>query len=271
VSSDQSVCPYCGEKHPGAWYKKILYSAIFNDPVKFAKLIIGINVVIYVLSIFMSGTSTGLSLNPLNFLSPDTRSLIFLGAGGRIPVDRFSFYWSFISASYLHGSVLHIFFNMVAFYQLFGIMNNFYGVARSFIIYFFSGIAGFFLSYKMGTPLTIGASAAICGFIGACFYYGFSRGGMYGKLVLKQVSGWILSLAVFGLLVPGIDNFGHLGGFIGGALTAFLLNYKEQRQENFVDRLIFIILFIFTILVLIWSVLVASGVLKFIPINYWRL
>lgn len=231
VSRDEPQCPYCGVKNPGAWYKNNIVFTLLRDGDFVIKFIIGVNIFFYVLSLIVS-SGISFSPNPLNFLSPDTRALIFMGASGRVPVDSYHFWWSFVSASYLHGSILHIGFNMLAFSQLYKYVLNFYGNTRSFIIYSVSGISGFVLSYLSGTSVTIGASAAICGLIGALFYYGRSRGGLHGSIVYRQVSGWIISLVIFGLLIPGIDNFGHLGGFAGGLLSGFALGYIENRKDN---------------------------------------
>jgi rhomboid protease GluP len=216
------------------------------------KLIIGINIFFYILSLIISN-GISFSANPLNFLSPDTRALIFMGASGKIPVESYNFWWSFVSASYLHGSILHIGFNMLAFSQLYKYTLSFYGNTRSFIIYSISGISGFVLSYISGTSVTIGASAAICGLIGALFYYGKSRGGLHGSIVYKQVSGWIISLVIFGLLIPGIDNFGHLGGFLGGLVSGFLLGYIENRKNNIFNTVLAFFLIVLTAGVLLMS------------------
>lgn len=254
VSKDESECPYCGLKNPGAWYKNNIVFTLLRDGDFVIKLIIGVNIFFYVLSLIVS-QGISFSPNPLNFLSPDTGALIFMGASGRVPVDTYKIWWSFVSASYLHGSILHILFNMIAFSQLYKMVLNFYGNSRTFLVYSISGISGFVLSYLSGTSVTIGASAAICGLIGSLFYYGKSRGGMHGKLVYKQVTGWIISLAVFGLLVPGIDNFGHLGGFLGGIITGFLFGYLEKKQENSLSRVCGILLALLTFFVLLMSVL----------------
>jgi len=66
------------------------------------------NVGMFVLSLLIHPLKTGLSLNPLTFLSPDNGSLILMGATGVIPIHRFGRWWTLISANYLHGSVLHI-------------------------------------------------------------------------------------------------------------------------------------------------------------------
>lgn len=256
VSKDEQKCPYCGVKNPGAWYKNNIVFTLLRDGDFVIKLIIGLNIFFYVLSLILSN-GISFSPNPLNFLSPDTRALIFMGASGRLPVDTYKIWWSFVSASYLHGSILHIIFNMIAFSQLYQMTLNFYGNSRTFLIYSLGGVSGFVLSYLSGTPVTIGASAAICGLIGSLFYYGKSRGGLHGTIVYKQVTGWIISLVIFGLLMPGrIDNFGHLGGFLGGLITGFLFGYLEKKQESFLSR-------VFAVFV----ALVYSGVLSLSVLN----
>ena len=58
--------------------------------------------------------------------------------------------------------------------------------------------------------------------LGALLYYGKSRGGAYGSSVYREVSGWVISLFMFGLIFPGINNWGHGGGIIGGIIVAFV-------------------------------------------------
>jgi rhomboid protease GluP len=113
-----------------------------------------------------------------------------------------------------------------------------YGTYRMFIIYTLGGIAGFLLSYLVGVPLTIGASAAIMSLIGAVLYYGKSRGGAYGQFIFRQIGGWVVGIFLFGFLVPGINNWGHAGGMFAGAILGFFLGYQERRRENLGHKLL---------------------------------
>ena len=76
-------------------------------------------------------------------------------------------FWTLVSANYLHGSILHIFFNMAALRQLGLLVAREYGVYRMFIIYTLGGIIGFFISYLASVSWTIGASAAVCSLAGS--------------------------------------------------------------------------------------------------------
>jgi rhomboid protease GluP len=136
----------------------------------------------------------GLSTNPFTFLSPSSNALILLGSTGTIPIDQMHRWWTLISANYLHGSILHILFNMIALYQIGPLVLREYGAGRLISLYTLGGVIGFLVSYLVGIRFTLGASAAVCSLIGASLYYGKSRGGSYGQAVYKQISGWVLGL-----------------------------------------------------------------------------
>src|SRR5512137_1680150 len=114
---------------------------------------------------------------------------------------------------------------MMRLHQMGPFVTHEYGTARFIIIYVASGIAGFVLSYFVGIPFTLGASASVCGLIGAILYYGKSRGGIIG-------------LILFGLLLPGINNWAHGGGIAAGIAVGFALGYEERRGETMPHRVI---------------------------------
>lgn len=203
-----------------------------KDPAFLVRAVIHVNIGMYLLSLILTSRSIGMGLNPLTALSPDTRSLLLLGATGVGPILHQHHWWTLLSANYLHGSLLHLFFNMMAFYQLAPFIIREYGPWRLVLLYSVGGIIGFYVSYLAGVQLTIGASAAVCALIGAALYYGKTRGGAYGQMVYRQVGGWVLGIFLFGLLVPGINNWGHGGGLLGGVILAFLMGYGEKRPEG---------------------------------------
>lgn len=257
ISRDESNCPYCGIKSPGTWWKNNGILRLFQSPELFLAGLSGLNIALFILSLIMNPGGTGMGMNPFSFLSPDNRSLLLLGATGTMPIDVLHRWWSLISASYLHGSLLHLIFNLIALRQIGTLVIQEYGLARMFSIYTLGGIAGFLLSYLAGVPLTIGASAAVCALIGAALYYGKSRGGNYGQQVYQQIGGWAISIFVFGLLVPGINNWAHGGGMAAGVLCGLLLGYQENRRELLSHRLLGAACAVATILVLLWGVTTA--------------
>jgi rhomboid protease GluP len=105
--------------------------------------------------------------------------------------------------------------------------------------------------------LTIGASAGVCGLVGAILYYGKSRGGIYGAALYKQVGMWVIVMFVFGFMVPGINNWGHGGGIAAGAALAYLLGYNEKRRETASQKTAAVACTIITALIIAWAVLSA--------------
>lgn len=202
------------------------------EPVIVLKGMVAINILFFITTLILGGRDLQFSINPFTALSPSTNVLIYMGASGTIPIGQYHQWWSLLTANWLHGSLLHIIFNMTALWQIGELITAIYGVHRMFIIYTLSGIAGFYLSWFAGVPVTIGASAAICGLLGAAFYFGRSQGGTPGKVVSKMASGWILSLVIFGMAIPNINNWGHGGGFAAGIFLGWILGYSEKREEK---------------------------------------
>ncbi len=258
ISSDEPRCPYCDIARPGSWWKNSLLTRAFLGTDQFIKTIIYVNVGMYVLSLLLHPWSSGFSLNPLTLFSPGGESLLLLGATGTIPIDRLHRWWTLISANYLHGGIFHILFNMVAFRQLVPLVLREYGVNRGFILYTLSGVIGFGVSYLAGVKFTIGASAAVCGLIGATLYYGKSRGGIYGRAIYREIGGWALGILLFGFLMPRVNNWGHGGGIGAGILLGFLLGYKEIKREGLFHKILAGVCAVLTLLIL--ALAVVSGI-----------
>jgi rhomboid protease GluP len=254
ISIDEPQCPYCGLRNPGSRWKNIRWSGRLLSSDNLITNIICVNAALFILSIIISGTSTQLSANPLSFLSPGSNSLLLLGATGTIPIDQYHRWWTVISATYLHGSILHILFNMMALRQIGPLIIQEYGGYRMFAIYTIGGIGGFLVSYFAGVSFTIGASAAVCGLIGAAIFYGKHRGGAFGQAVYQQVGGWAIGIFAFGFLVPGINNWAHGGGLVCGILSGFLLGYHERNAETYSHKLLALVCVVATIGAIVWSV-----------------
>ncbi len=140
INRDEPVCPYCGLSRPGSVWKQILPSNLLRSPADMIKIIIYANVAFYVFALLLNPRGLGLSANPLAFLAPSNHSLLLLGATGTLPIDRLHGWWTLLSASYLHGGLLHIVFNMLAMRQLGIFVLNEYGLYRFFTIYTLTGI-----------------------------------------------------------------------------------------------------------------------------------
>lgn len=257
ISADEPKCPYCGLSSPGSNLRQTVWLKIFRDGNRLVGALIAVNIFMYILSLLISRRGFHVSGNPMMFLSPDSQALFLLGATGTLPIDRLHHWWTLLSASYLHGSMLHILFNMVALRQISHLIIAEYGTYRMVAIYTLSGVVGFLISYVARVPVTIGASAAVCGLIGAALYFGKSRGGHYGQTIYRQVGSWALGIFLIGIMVPGINNWAHGGGMAAGALLAMLFGYHERRREQSLHRFMGGLCLIVTACTLIWSVITA--------------
>lgn len=254
LSREAPSCPHCGMRRPSAWWKRLTLRGL-GDADQLVKGLIGINAGMYVISLLISPQAFHVSFDLLTVLSPSNQSLLQLGATGTIPIDHLQRWWTLLSANYLHGGILHILFNMLALRQLIPLVGALYGVNRLIVLYTLTGVAGFWVSYLAGVPFTIGASAALCGLIGATLYYGKSRGGLFGAAIYRQIGGWAIGIFVIGLLIPGINNWGHGGGMAAGALLGFLIGYRERGDEQPWHAILAAVCLAATGLVLAWMLL----------------
>ena len=255
ISRSEAVCPYCKLANPGSRWKGNYFTRGLIGQNGSIRAILLCNIGMFVVSVFADLQSLSFSASPFDFLSPGSNSLLALGSTGTIPIFQFHHYWSLISANYLHASFLHILFNMIALLQLAPLVEREFGKYRMIIIYTLGGVAGYVLSVAAGVKLTLGASAAICSLLGALLYYGKSRGGDYGQNIFRQIGGWAVGLAIFGFIVPGINNWGHGGGMVAGVVLGFLLGYTERKRETFVHRATAVACVAVTGGVLLWSCL----------------
>jgi rhomboid protease GluP len=164
-------------------------------------------------------------------LSPSNEALYKLGMGGRIPW-QLGRWWTLLTATYLHGGILHILFNMLWLRRTGHWVEELFGASRFIIIYTLAGILGSLVSSLAGTSFFVGASGAIFGLFGALIFYGRQRGGTFGSAIFKQAAILAVISFVLGLVMPGVDNWGHLGGFIGGLLAGIVLSYEEKKRQT---------------------------------------
>jgi rhomboid protease GluP len=131
--------------------------------------------------------------------------------------------WRFLTPVFLHGSLMHIGFNMYAL-NIFGRgLEKRYGTLRFAILYFMGALAGNTLSFLLSPNPSLGASTAVFGLAaaeGVFIYRNRQFFGKTGRSVLINIL-TILGVNLLLGLSPGIDNWGHLGGLMGGALFAW--------------------------------------------------
>jgi len=234
---DAAVCFYCGRRNPGLWgYGQSLGRLIGG--LDFAGLVTVVAVVAYLASLALDPRAILVPRGVFDLFAPSGRALYTLGMAGAIPWQQ-GHWWTVLTAIYLHGSLLHILFNLLWVRQLVPDVEQVYGRARTIVIFTASGVACFLLSSFVGTAFTVGASGAVFGLLAAMVWYGRRRGGFFGSQVLRQYGAWALVLFVLGLVSgTGVNNWGHAGGLIGGFLAAFVLSPTHERPEQGGDRVL---------------------------------
>ena len=177
----------------------------------------------------------------------DTGKLIMFGANSTILVKNGELYRLF-TYMFLHGGILHIFMNMYSLYIVGTRVEDFFGKWKYLLIYLISGICGGLLSVGLNdNVISVGASGAIFGLFGALLYFGNNYRGYVGAMVKSQILPIVIYNLVMGFFMPGIDMWGHVGGLIGGFLTANMLGTIENKKYNFSNILLFILYFGFLI------------------------
>ncbi len=133
-------------------------------------------------------------------------------------------YWRLITAMFLHGGILHLGFNLYALYILGRTVENFFGHWRFLGLFLLSGISGNLCSFLLTASPSLGSSTAIFGLLAAEGVFIYQHKQLYGERFGKAL--WqITQVAVINFIIglsPGIDNWGHFGGLLGGiAFTWF--------------------------------------------------
>ncbi len=237
VNDDQ--CYSCGRRNPGLWGFAPALRRFGNDMGLVNVAVFGCSG-LYMLGLLISvfrGYDIMGGGNPFSMLSANYRVQILLGASGSFPVFALGMWWTVLSAGWLHGGALHILFNMMWLRNLGPATADIYGAARMVIIFTASSIGGFTVSAVaglygiplIGSQLTVGASAPIFGLLGALMYYGRRSG---SSMIHAEAKGYAIALAVLGVIMPGVDNGAHLGGFLGGYCAGMVLDPLKREQIN---------------------------------------
>jgi membrane associated rhomboid family serine protease len=180
-----------------------------------------------------------IAINVLLFVGSTAGGSSFAGGpGGSVAADLALYgpavaagdWWRLVTAGFMHAGVIHILFNMYILYWLGTMLEPSLGHARFLGLYFASLLCGS-LGVLLLSPnsVTVGASGAVFGLMGAAFVLQRLRGvdpmgSGIGPVIL-------LNLALT-FVIPGISIGGHLGGLIGGAATAYLMDHLARRRRG---------------------------------------
>ena len=141
--------------------------------------------------------------------------------------------WRFITAIFLHGSILHIVFNMWVLMDIGPMVEEQYGSARYLFLYIVTGIGGYILSSFMGHN-SVGASGSLLGLIGVLLAATTGRTSLAAQSLRSSLIRWLIYIGVLGLIMRGTDNFAHLGGVATGYLLGRVM--ADRQPADVVER-----------------------------------
>ena len=144
-------------------------------------------------------------------------------------------YWRLLTAMFLHAGFFHFALNCLSIFIMGSLAESILGHKKFLFIYIFSGITASFISliFLPSYGVAIGASGAIFGTLAALGGYFFiyrNKLGEFGKQNFNAILILALVNLAFGFMGSGVDNWGHIGGLIGGIIAAVLVIPKYTRK-----------------------------------------
>ena len=183
-------------------------------------ILIAVNLLVFLISAWISK----------NIFDIDIYTLIIMGAKVNSLIDKGQV-WRLITCAFLHGGLIHIFFNMYALKILGPEIEYVYGKVKYLVIYLLSAIAASIFSYIFGPQsVSVGASGAIFGLFGAMLIFGIKHRKQMGKAYMMNILQVIFVNVIIGISSSNIDNAAHFGGLIVGALIALLLGERRPLK-----------------------------------------
>lgn len=180
-------------------------------------------------------------------------------------------FWRLITPIFLHGSVLHIGFNMYALFIIGPMLEKKYGVWPFIGLYLVGGLWGNTLSFLMSPNPSLGASTAIFGLIAAQGVYVYQNRYMLGPAARPMLMNIVMVIAVNLMLglSPGIDNWGHMGGMLGGLFYAWFAGPNFGLSDVFYGQNVVVRQKNQPVLIFISAVMIAAIVvtLKLVFVN----
>ena len=202
-------------------------------------VLIGICIVLYLLTSFISG----------NFINQNANVLYGFGALSSIDMIGNNYFQliRLISSVFLHASLLHLICNLYSLYVIGPQLESFFGKTKFIVIYILSGVIGnlLSLSFLQDNVISVGASGAIFGLLGSLLYFGYHYRVYLSGVIKSQIIPLIILNLSIGFFASGINNFAHIGGLIGGVLISKAVGVKyKSNKSDIINGIIMSLIFI---------------------------
>ncbi|HHV65498.1 MAG TPA: rhomboid family intramembrane serine protease [Peptococcaceae bacterium] len=181
--------------------------------------LIFINLVIFILMTIAGGT---------------TNYMVLILFGAKVnPLIEAGQYWRLFTCIFIHIGFTHLLFNTYALIALGKFTEYLFGHKKYLFVYIFCGLCGSLFSYFFSPSISAGASGAIFGLLGSLVGYGWRNAFLWQSGLITNLL-IVLGINLFlGFVFPGIDNYAHLGGLLGGLLLGFGSNLIKINRQNF--------------------------------------
>ncbi len=225
ITTSDRVCPYCNEPVGPRYVERqpdMKIGGLIPQAQYTTVLILMINAGLFIATEWLSRS-----------MGPNLALWAFGGKYGP-SIWREHEWWRLVTAGFLHGGFVHILMNSWALYQLGAQVEELFGTARYLTIYFCATVGGFWLSARMNQGLSIGSSAGIAGLIGAMIAFGVINRSTVGRAIRNFYLQAVVYMIAIGLL-PGIDNWAHLGGLTAGFAIAYIAGtpmHSSRTKES---------------------------------------
>ncbi len=228
IGVGEERCPFCGAWRPGLYGFAPALQRLIGQRLDLIAIIVASCVALYVVALVLQPESIFRMRGLFSFLSPGSRALYQLGMTGGV-AWREGWWWTLLTAIYLHGGLLHIFFNVMWIRNLGPAVTEAYGPARAFVIFSLAGAAGFLISNIASGSPSIGASGSIFGLLSALIVYGRRRG---SSMLTAQLWQWAAIMFAMGFFMSNVNNWAHAGGFGGGWVVAEAMRFSDEKRES---------------------------------------
>ena len=240
ISSDETRCPHCGTTRPAVLRGPL--AALFHGNLDLLTVVWWVSGAMFLISVALDARSAlsieGLSSlsGLMSFGSPSMAALYLMGMTGGLAWEC-GHYWTLLTATFLHGGMLHIFFNLYWLRILGPATTSVIGPAWFTVIYLLTGVGGFLLSNIYSGVPTIGASCSVFGLMGVLVVYGRRRGGSFGENLSRQVLSWAIIGFLISFMIPNVNNAGHIGGFVTGMALGSLIPLSGRGEGRSIQLL----------------------------------
>lgn len=234
ITVDDKVCPYCDARlGPRVIDQRAPRDVGFIPSARFTTVVIllinaGLYAATALFSIRVTGSDNVMDVHPAVLRLFGAKSLPDMLLAGE--------WWRLITAGFLHGGIIHILMNSWVIFDLGATVEECYGTSRYLVLYFVSTVAGFLASTWWSPALSIGASAALFGLIGAMIAFGMRAPSAIGSALRTHYTQWAIYGLLMGLLpFLMVDNAAHIGGLAAGFTTGYIAG-APGLQTSWADK-----------------------------------